>query len=237
MIKIDKSILQEFVDNIDPDNPLSSHKLIQILSLPDNGATSAVLALNKELNQHAANTPIFCLYITIRELLPHLDYINQIADTNHTIFATIKNNNYTHIFNIIKKYADSVDYVIIDNFARFILHKKPTVIKNIAATLEALSMHYDDLPIYIVNQFRYDIYNKTGDLTPLYNNYLAPYSNKFTQYIVEKDENNDINMTINLTNQNDSSNLINGVIGDTRNSIRNLLSFYQRLNSYDNSIF
>ena len=85
--------------------------------------------------------------------------------------------------------------------------------------------------------FRYDIYNKTGDLTPLYNNYLAPYSNKFTQYIVEKDENNDINMTINLTNQNDSSNLINGVIGDTRNSIRNLLSFYQRLNSYDNSIF
>lgn len=235
MINIQKNILQEITDNVDPDNPFLDSKLTQILSLPDNGATSAVLALNKELNQYAANTPIFCLYITIRELLPHLDYINQIADTKHTVFATIKNNNYTHIFNIIKKYANNVDYVIIDNFARFILHKKPTVIRNIAATLVALSKRYD-LPIYIVNQYRYDVYNKTDKLVPLYNNYLSRYISNFVEYVVTKDENNDINMTINLINQNGSSGLAYDIINNNRNAIRDFLSFYQQLNSYDNPI-
>lgn len=159
-------------------------RMIEIISKPDSGATSAILAF----------TEIFP-----DKLFVFVDFQNMVKSgidkmlkkRNNVAVVLVKpgEDNHETLISVLRTVMESrsADCVIIDNFAHYILNKPVKVIKRLVNHLNGLSDIYG-VKIVLINQMRYDINNIGPDgyapLVPIYRQYIGPKTD--TQLAVDR---------------------------------------------------
>ena len=126
------------------------------------------------------------LFLLLRRLNRISAYIS-LASTNHdyrmlkdivgkkTFIGIMDKPSMEELRNVIDHVAPYLNYLVIDDFAYYILHKKKSEIQDIMDFLTKI-INKHDVKIIIVNQYRYKFdEDNNSELVRLYKNFLEPY--------------------------------------------------------------
>lgn len=187
MLKINAGILDTLLSQ--------KNKITEVTGFPDSGTSSSVIALLGCLNSKYNKQ---CLYITSKNNMMHPDLFERLANKN-IIICLFSEKDYNEVFEVIKKYGPEINYIVIDDFSRLVLHRRSATIKNILSTLEALTKQFN-FNLILVNQFRYDINQKR--IRPLYEKFISSYlALKLTSTRI-----NDLDIELSIESQKDQKN-------------------------------
>ena len=168
--------------------------IVEIVSFPDAGSTSACIKLGAELVEEDKTAAIFFSEFNT----PNTEYINKLVEQSKAqqlLTIQYKTDNLYFIPEIIERLAPYVQYFIIDDFYNFILYKNYTFIREFMKRLRSAKTKYS-IVVCLVNQFRnviktknYD-FNTESDIKSLYFEHLEPFID--TRIVISKDHYNDI---------------------------------------------
>ena len=168
--------------------------IVEIVSFPDAGSTSACIRLGAELVEEDKTAAIFFSEFNT----PNTEYINKLVEQSKAqqlLTIQYKTDNLYFIPEIIERLAPYVQYFIIDDFYNFILYKNYTFIREFMKRLRSVKTKYS-IVVCLVNQFRnviktknYD-FNTESDIKSLYFEHLEPFID--IRIAISKDDYNDI---------------------------------------------
>mgnify|MGYP004592642703 CR=1 FL=1 len=140
-------ISQETTDKIKD----KSNRLIEIYGLPDSGMSSAAIFILKAL-------PGLGLYIGLKQNTVQLDLFKKYAGLDSDKIVCCLAESRDDVVDYIKTIGPLVDYIIIDDFAYYILHEPKKLIKNYISILYAKALETNS-QIMLLNQLRFDVFN------------------------------------------------------------------------------
>ena len=188
MLKINAGILDTLLSQ--------KNKITEVTGFPDSGTSSSVIALLGYLNSKYNKQ---CLYIASENNMMQPLLFKKLAN-NNIVISLFKEKDYNAVFEVIKAFGPEVDYIVIDDFTRLVLHRRSATIKNILSTLDALIKQFN-FNLILVNQFRYDINQKR--IRPLYEKFITSYlSLKLTSTRI-----NDLDIELSIESQKTSKNI------------------------------
>ena len=170
MINIDRKILKSIKEK-----PC----IVEIVSFPDAGSTSACIKLASELVEEDKAAAIFFSEFNT----PNSKYINKLVEQSKTkqlLAIQYKADNPYFIPDTIERLAPYVQYFIIDDFYNFILYKNYTFIREFIKRLRNSKTRHG-IAICLVNQIRnviktkhYD-FNTESEVKSLYFEHLETF--------------------------------------------------------------
>lgn len=145
----------------------NKYKIMEFFGAPDSGMTLSLFLLLRRLNRISA-------YISLASTNHDYRMLKDIVGKK--TFIGIMNKPSIHeLKNIIEYIAPYLNYLVIDDFAYYVLHKKKSEIQDIMDFLTGIINKYD-VKVIIVNQYRYQLNeNNNSELVRLYKNFLEPY--------------------------------------------------------------
>ena len=168
--------------------------IVEIVSFPDAGSTSACIKLGSELVEEDKTAAIFFSEFN----KPNTEYINKLVEKSKAqqlLTIEYKADNLYFIPEIIERLAPYVRYFIIDDFYNFILYKNYTFIREFMKRLRSSKTKYSTV-VCLVNQIRtviktknYD-FNTASEVKSLYFEHLESFVD--LRVGVSKDEYSDI---------------------------------------------
>ena len=133
-------------------------EMAEIVSLPGDGVSSLAISLLKELSD---NNDKIALYLFCADSGMNLEMMKKLGGQN-IIFSTYEINNLDNILISVDIFGlNKVEYIVIDDFVRLILHRNRQIIKKFINQLSALCVKHN-LNIILVNQYRYNLKNEFG---------------------------------------------------------------------------
>lgn len=168
--------------------------IVEIVSFPDAGSTSACIKLGSELVEEDKAAAIFFSEFN----KPNTEYINKLVEKSKAqqlLTIEYKADNLYFIPEIIERLAPYARYFIIDDFYNFILYKNYTFIREFMKRLRSSKTKYSTV-VCLVNQIRtviktknYD-FNTASEVKSLYFEHLESFVD--LRVGVSKDEYSDI---------------------------------------------
>lgn len=168
--------------------------IVEIVSFPDAGSTSACIKLGSELVEEDKTAAIFFSEFN----KPNTEYINKLVEKSKAqqlLTIEYKADNLYFIPEIIERLAPYARYFIIDDFYNFILYKNYTFIREFMKRLRSSKTKYSTV-VCLVNQIRtviktknYD-FNTASEVKSLYFEHLESFVD--LRVGVSKDEYSDI---------------------------------------------
>jgi len=174
----------------DPEN-----KLIEIFGFPDAGTSSSVLLIARTLIQKYGVNVIYV--VPPQKSMSH-DYLNKLLGKYKDNFRIlfIEDYNAQKLLKTIDDFASEANYVIIDDFAHYILNHTRSVIKTLLSDLFSKAAQYSN-HILVVNQLRYDTTESNfHDFEKEYGRFVALYKKYLKQYV-------QLRLYVNKTNETD----------------------------------
>lgn len=153
--------------------------IVEIVSFPDAGSTSACIKLGSELVEEDKAAAIFFSEFN----KPNTEYINKLVEKSKAqqlLTIEYKADNLYFIPEIIERLASYVQYFIIDDFYNFILYKNYTFIRDFMKRLR-ISKIKNSIVICLVNQIRNVIktnnynFDTESEVKSLYFEHLEPF--------------------------------------------------------------
>lgn len=185
MINIDTHVIKSFK---------TKPCIVEIVSFPDAGSTSACIKLGAELVEEDKAAAFFFSDFNT----PNTEYINKLVEQSKArqlLAIRYKADNLYFIPETIERLAPYVEYFIIDDFYNFILYKNYTFIREFMKRLRSAKTKYS-IVVCLVNQFRnviktknYD-FNTESDIKSLYSEHLELFID--IRIAISKDDYNDI---------------------------------------------
>lgn len=153
--------------------------IVEIVSFPDAGSTSACIKLASELVEEDKAAAIFFSEFNT----PNSEYVNRLVEQSKAkqlLAIQYKADNPYFIPDTIEQLAPYVQYFIIDDFYHFILYKNYTFIREFMKRLRSSKTRHG-ITICLVNQIRnviktkYYNFNTESEIKSLYFEHLEPF--------------------------------------------------------------
>jgi hypothetical protein len=163
----------DFVTN----NLKEDKRIFEIYGMPYAGTSSATIYLVDQLSYVSGMNVIMMSRTSNINLELAKSYVNNQDKMIISIYDEDYKNSILNVLKQVRSHIGKINYVIIDDIWTLILHRKKEYIKNIFRDLNFIAKKLDIKGIFVVNQLRYDFYNKDSkeSYKSLYKELLDPF--------------------------------------------------------------
>lgn len=191
-----------------------SNRIIEISGLPDAGSSSTAIFILKNLENQA------CAFVgrkeTESQLNLYLEYLKALKGTANSLnirpeerilflFLNAQERS-EELIEHINQIGPYINYLVIDDFAYYILHQDQKFIKNLLAILSAKSQEFN-FKLILVNQLRFNLNTENtvkkeqDKYRILYDSYLKPYLDLRLRVTRNEELDKNIHVDIDFKNQ------------------------------------